>query len=176
MSTEDVASSKGEETPANTPPTTAIPQISSVQGEDTTIPQSSIQSPLNPDTTPKAASTPTATASKDEISSTIRDRAPRTKKESLKKREGGGDGRNTPDVKVQKTSNGGSKKKISKEVITPQRYHLPVVKAPDFEVSHPAVLTPSHVKIGPGGEEIQFCDTGEQYVYLSSQPQGELTC
>ena len=69
-------------------------------------------------------------------------------------------------MKVQKTSSGGGRKKLAKEVITPQRYHLPVVKAPDFDVSHPTTLTPSHVKIGPDGEQIQFCDTGEQYVHL----------
>lgn len=144
MSTE--SSPKRESTPSSATPLSSIPQKRVLEDDH----QPAVSSPLNPD----------FKASK------IQDdapRAPRAKKETLKKREAKGgsladtSARATPDPK----GNGGkNKKKV--DAPSPMRYKLPPPKSTDFEAPRGPIFVPSHTKVGPDGEEIQFNETTEQ--------------
>lgn len=158
MSSEVGASPQREQTPTSTPPHSSIPQKRAFD-DDHHIP--AVSSPLNPDFKPARTQTP------QDDTPLARDRAPRTKKESLKKREskagsGGasheGGEKTTSDVKSSRPS----KKKIEKEIITPTRFHVPPPRLSDFEAPKPPVFTPWDTKTGPEGSEIHFNATSDQ--------------
>lgn len=143
MSGEVVASPKREHTPSSTAPLPSIPQKRPLEDDHH---QPAVSSPLNPEFKPAK------TATIQEDVPFARDRAPRTKKESLKKREGGE--RSTPEVKAPKPS----KKKVEKAVIVPVRFLVPTPKLVDFEVPQGAISVPAHTRIGPDGKVIQYHD------------------
>jgi COMPASS component BRE2 len=125
--------------------------------------QPAVSSPLNPDV---------AKALKDDAPA-ARERAARSKKESLKKRESKGgalaselNSRATPDPKT-KTAN--KQKAVTGTTtpllaLAPQRYILPQPKPTDFEPPRGATLIPARTFKGLDGSEIQFYTISDQYV------------
>ncbi len=158
MSTEDAGSPPREATPTATasPPITSIPQKRALEDDH----QPAISSPLNPDFKPQPAK------HQDEAA-LARERAPRAKKESLKKRESKAgslapdtSARATPDPKAATSQ----KSKKHEAPPAPMRYKLPPPKLTDFEPPRGPIFIPSHVKTAPDGTEIQFNETTDQSV------------
>jgi COMPASS component BRE2 len=111
--------------------------------------QPAVSSPLNPDLKPKDEG---------------RERAPRAKKDTLKKREAkasslapDGSGRGTPDPK-----GSSSKKKIVDDELAPIRYKLGHPKSTDFEAPRPPIWVYNHTKTAPDGTEILFNEDPDQ--------------
>ncbi len=123
--------------------------------------QPAVSSPLNPDV---------ARFSKDDAPQ-ARERAARSKKESLKKRESKGgslaadsNSRATPDPKTkattkQKTVTGTTTPLFA---LAPQKYILPQPKPSDFEPARGATLLPARTFKGLDGSEIQFYTISDQ--------------
>ena len=140
-------------------PTSTVPQK---RGPDELDHLPTAPSPLNPNFTNSTKASP---AIKEKIPM---NRAPREKKESLKKRESKGgslqsDARATPD----KTVSNGSKKKLTGQepkpsVIAPLRYKLPPPWPSDYEAPKGPVFVPHRVVESPDGRQIQFHETSEQ--------------
>jgi hypothetical protein len=156
MSTEGAGSPPREATPTATasPPITSIPQKRALEDDH----QPAISSPLNPDFKPQPSK------HQDEAA-LARERAPRAKKESLKKRESKAgslapdtSARATPDPKAATSQ----KSKKHEAAPAPMRYKLPPPKLTDFEPPRGPIFIPSHVKTAPDGTEIQFNETTDQ--------------
>jgi COMPASS component BRE2 len=152
MSTEGIGSPKREATPTTTPPISSIPQKRALDDDH----QPAVSSPLNPDFKPAKPQDEAALA---------RERAPRAKKESLKKRESkagslapDASARATPDPKAATSQ----KSKKHEAPPAPTRYKLPPPKSTDFEPPRGPIFIPSHTKIAPDGTEIQFNETTDQ--------------
>jgi COMPASS component BRE2 len=123
--------------------------------------QPAVSSPLNPDV---------ARFSKDDAPQ-ARERAARSKKESLKKRESKGgslasesNSRATPDPKTktatkQKAVTGTTTPLLA---LAPQKYILPQPKPSDFEPARGATLIPARTFKGLDGNEIQFYTISDQ--------------
>jgi COMPASS component BRE2 len=111
---------------------------------------------LNPDFKPSKTQDEAALA---------RERAPRAKKESLKKRESKA-GSLAPDTSARATPDpkAGIEKKSKKNEAppAPMRYKLPPPKLTDFEPPRGPIFIPSHAKTAPDGSEIQFNETTDQ--------------
>jgi COMPASS component BRE2 len=134
--------------------TPSIPQKRVVEEDH----QPAVSSPLNPDV---------ARFLKDDAPQ-ARERAARSKKESLKKRESKGgslaadsNSRATPDPKTkvaakQKTVTGNT------TPLAPQKYILPQPKPSDFEPARGATLIPARTFKGLDGAEIQFYTISDQ--------------
>lgn len=110
--------------------------------------QPAVSSPLNPDLKPKDEG---------------RERAPRAKKETLKKREAkagsiapDGSGRGTPDPR------GSSKKKNFDDELKPIRYKLGHPKSTDFEAPRPPIWVYNHSRTTHDGTEIIFNEDPDQ--------------
>ena len=151
MSAEGTSSPKREGTPTTTP-ISSIPQKRALEDDH----QPAISSPLNPDFKPAKPQDEAALA---------RERAPRAKKESLKKRESkagslapDASARATPDPKAVTSS----KSKKNEAPPAPTRYKLPPPKSTDFEPPRGPIFMPSHTKTAPDGTEIQFNETTDQ--------------
>ena len=156
MSSSGVPSPSREATPSSfTPPLSSIPQKRSLEDDH----QPAVSSPLNPDF--KAAK-PKPEPQDD--APFARDRAPRTKKESLKKRESNvrsnlpESARATPDPRAASAP----KKRTEVVVVTPQRFKLPPPKLSDFDAPREPPFIPSHTKTTIEGAVIQFNETSEQ--------------
>ena len=154
MSTEGAGSPLREGTPTTTPPITSIPQKRALEDDH----QPAVSSPLNPDFKPQPQKT------QDEAA-LARERAPRAKKESLKKRESKAgslapdtSARATPDPKAATSQ----KSKKNEAPPAPTRYKLPPPKLTDFEPPRGPIFIPSHTKTAPDGTEIQFNETTDQ--------------
>jgi len=155
MSAEDtslIASPKREGTPSIANPISSLPQKRALEDDH----QPAVSSPLNPDFKPPKAEDAVLT----------RERAPRTKKESLKKRESKAgslapetSARATPDPK----SSTSHKQKKASSAPAPMRYKLPPPKLSDFEAPRGPIFVPWETKTAPDGTEIQFNETTEQY-------------
>ncbi len=149
----DEPSPKREATPSASSPITSIPQKRALDDDH----QPAVSSPLNPDfKAPKLQDdTPLA-----------RERTSRAKKESLKKRESKA-GSHAPDSNTRATPDpkATSKPRSKGAALAPIRYKLPPPKITDFDTPRGPVFTPSHIKTGPDGAEIQFHETSDQYVY-----------
>lgn len=157
MSTEGAGSPPREATPtatASPPIITSIPQKRALEDDH----QPAISSPLNPDFKPQPSK------HQDEAA-LARERAPRAKKESLKKRESKAgsiapdtSARATPDPKAATSQ----KSKKHEAPPAPMRYKLPPPKLTDFEPPRGPIFIQSHVKTAPDGTEIQFNETTDQ--------------
>lgn len=111
--------------------------------------QPAISSPLNPDLKVKEEG---------------RERAPRAKKDTLKKREAKagslapeGSGRGTPDPKASS-----SKGKKNDNELAPMRYKLPLPKATDFEAPRAPIWVVHHTKTASDGTEIEYNEDPDQ--------------
>jgi COMPASS component BRE2 len=153
MSAEDAtsASPKREATPSIPNPISSLPQKRALEDDH----QPAISSPLNPD----------FKSSKAEDMALVRERAPRTKKESLKKRESKA-GSLAPDTSASATpdpkSNTSHKHKRNPSAPAPMRYKLPPPKASDFEAPRGPIFVPWDTKTASDGTEIQFNETTDQ--------------
>jgi len=165
-----------EPTPSFAPSLSSIPQKRALEDDH----QPAVSSPLNPDFKANASAKPKLelpqqqaqddTNSNNTNAPFARDRAPRAKKESLKKRESNVRGnlpesaRATPDPKASATAGTpNNKKKLeSSVVVTPQRFKLPPPKLSDFDAPREPIFTPSHTKTAPDGSVIQFNETSDQ--------------
>jgi COMPASS component BRE2 len=153
MSTEG-ASPQREATPTATPSITSIPQKRALEDDH----QPAVSSPLNPDFKPSKAP-------QDDAAALARERAPRAKKESLKKRESKAgslapdtSARATPDPKASTSQ----KSKKNEAAPAPMRYKLPPPKSTDFEPPRGPIFIPSHTKTASDGTETQFNETTDQ--------------
>lgn len=113
--------------------------------------QPAVSSPLNPDL---------------KVKEEVRERAPRTKKETLKKREAKAgslapesSGRGTPDPKG---SSAKGKKGEAEDGLVPMRYKLPLPKAADFEAHRAPIWVAHHTKTTPDGTEITYNEDIDQ--------------
>jgi COMPASS component BRE2 len=140
-----------EATPSNPTPISTLSQKRALEDDH----QPAVSSPLNPDFKPSKPQDDAALG---------RERAPRAKKESLKKRESKGgslapesSARATPDPKAS-----ASQKQKKNEAPAPMRYKLPPPKTTDFEAPRGPIFIPSHTKVAPDGSIIQFNETTDQ--------------
>ncbi|KAB8287893.1 hypothetical protein EYC80_010251 [Monilinia laxa] len=158
MSVDGQSPRRGSTPSASTPilpPLSAFAQKRALEDDH----QPAVSSPLNPEFKVQKTG--------DETPGSIRERASRAKKESLKKRESKagslapeGSSRATPDPR----SSSSNKKKAATNCITPLRYKIPPPKLPDFEAPRGPTLVPSHTKVAPDGTKIQFHETTD-HVY-----------
>jgi hypothetical protein len=145
------ASPQREATPSNPTPISTLPQKRALEDDH----QPAVSSPLNPDFKPSKPQDEAALA---------RERAPRAKKESLKKRESKG-GSLAPDTSARATPDpkaSTSQKHKKNEAPAPMRYKLPPPKTTDFEAPRGPIFIPSHTKTAPDGSIIQFNETTDQ--------------
>jgi COMPASS component BRE2 len=155
MSSEDTvspastASPKRELTP--TLAISSIPQKRVLEDDH----QPTISSPLNPD----------FKFSKAEDAALARERAPRAKKESLKKRESKA-GSLAPDTSARATpdpkSNTLHRGEKGSDAPAPMRYKLPPPRSSDFEAPRGPIFVPCETKTAPDGTKIQFNETSDQ--------------
>ncbi|KUJ14334.1 uncharacterized protein LY89DRAFT_686816 [Mollisia scopiformis] len=116
--------------------------------------QPAVSSPLNPDFKSK------------DNAPLAHERASRTKKESLKKRESKA-GSLAPDTSARATPDpkaSTSKSKKTESDLAPIRYKLPPPKSTDFEAPRGPIFIPAHAKIAPDGTSVQFNETTD-HVY-----------
>ncbi|KAG0650156.1 Set1 complex component ash2 [Hyphodiscus hymeniophilus] len=155
MSAEDISipSPKREATPSTTIPIPSLPQKRALEDDH----QPAVSSPLNPD----------FKSSKGDDAAIARERAPRAKKESLKKRESKA-GSLAPDTSTRATpdpkSSTSHKHKRNVSVPAPMRYKLPPPKTTDFEAPRGPIFVPWETRTAPDGTEIQFNETTD-HVY-----------
>ncbi|TAQ85227.1 hypothetical protein B7494_g6457 [Chlorociboria aeruginascens] len=145
------SSPRRESIPTIPIPVSALPHKRMLEDDH----QPTVSSPLNPDFK--------ASKIQDEVSS-IRERIPRPKKETLKKRESKGgslapdsSARATPDPKASTSQ----RHKKNDDVTAPLRYKLPPPKASDFEAPRGPIFIPAHTKASPSGSVIHFNETSD---------------
>jgi COMPASS component BRE2 len=153
------SSPKREGTPSIHPMISSVPLKRGLEDDH----QPTVSSPLNPDFKPVRPH---------EENASTRERAPRAKKESLKKRESkvGSStaeaySRHTPDPKTVTTS----KLKVVDNSLAPIRYKLPAPKVSDFDTPKGPILIFSHTKVAPDGSEIHFHETPSLYLQCLQQ-------
>ena len=146
-----MASPKQEATPSIVNQIPALPQKRALEDDH----QPAISSPLKLD----------FKSSKAEDVALARERAPRTKKESLKKRESKA-GSLAPDISARATpdpkSSTSHKHKRTSSAPAPMRYKLPPPKSTDFEAPRGPIFVPWEIRTAPDGSEIQFNETTDQ--------------